>query len=295
MGKALEMLNGFVTAPSTTLTALTMGAGDTLVVRNAPLDSQIMLLQAWTDNQTAGTFRIRSPRLHDNVEGIRLDASASEVKPLLPRRIVQPLIPQDTLTAQLSGSGTGGDIESAALLLFYENLPGISSRLIDVATLLANMMHLVSVENTLALGTGGGYAIDVSRDDAMELTQEAFLKTYKARETYREGEPFLPWFHRILRNTCFSFLRKHKRIAKHSLSGASEEDEADWEIEGDEPAPSEGLERDEVARARGKSNRTRSSSTSTKASRAVREITTGSPAVHRGFSLREPRWCRRPR
>ncbi len=158
MGKALEMLNGFVTAPSTTLTALTMGAGDTLVVRNAPLDSSIMLVQAWQDNQTAGVLRIRSPRLHDNVEGIRLDASASEVKPLLPRRIVQPLIPQDTLTVQLSGSATGGDIESAALLLFYENLPGISARLIDVATLLANMLNLVSIENTLALGTGGGYS-----------------------------------------------------------------------------------------------------------------------------------------
>ena len=50
MGKALEMLNGFVTAPGSTLVALTMGAGDTLVVRNAPLDSQIMLLNAWQDN-----------------------------------------------------------------------------------------------------------------------------------------------------------------------------------------------------------------------------------------------------
>ena len=158
MGKALEVLNGFVTAPGSTLVALTMGAGDTLVVRNAPLDSQIMLINAWQDNQVAGTLRIKSPRLHDNVEGIRLDASVSEVKPLLPKRFVQPLIPQDTLTVQLSGSGVGGDIESAALLLFYENLPGISARLIDVATLLANTVHIVTVENTLALGTGGGYS-----------------------------------------------------------------------------------------------------------------------------------------
>ena len=158
MGKALEVINGFVTAPDTTLTALTMGAGDTLTIRNAPLDSNILLLQAWTDNQTAGTLRIRSARLHDNVEGIRLDASASEVKPLLPKRFMQTLVPQDALVVQLSGSNTGGDIESAALMLFYENLPGISARLIDVPTLLANMINLVTVENTLALGTGGGYS-----------------------------------------------------------------------------------------------------------------------------------------
>jgi RNA polymerase sigma-70 factor (ECF subfamily) len=47
-----------------------------------------------------------------------------------------------------------------------------------------------------------------SHDDALELAQEAFLKTYRARDTYRDGEPFLPWFHRILRNTCYSFLRQ---------------------------------------------------------------------------------------
>jgi len=88
-----------------------------------------------------------------------------------------------------------------------------------------------------------------SRDDAMELTQEAFLKTYRARETYRDGEPFLPWFHRILRNTCFSFLRKRKRIRVHSLSGTHDDEETEWVLEGSEPAPSEGLERTEAVAA----------------------------------------------
>lgn len=86
-----------------------------------------------------------------------------------------------------------------------------------------------------------------STEDAMELTQEAFLKTYRARDTYREGEPFLPWFHRILRNTCFSFLRKHKRLKRTSLTGDADEGEGDWEIEGGEPDPSRGAEGAEVA------------------------------------------------
>ena len=84
-----------------------------------------------------------------------------------------------------------------------------------------------------------------SRDDALDLTQEALLKTYRARATYREGEPFLPWFHRILRNTCFSFLRKHKRIKKHSLSGERDGEETEWEIVDDGAAPSEGAEQKE--------------------------------------------------
>jgi len=90
-----------------------------------------------------------------------------------------------------------------------------------------------------------------SREDAMELTQEAFLKVYKARETYRDGEPFLPWFQRILRNTCYSFLRRAGRLKKRSLSQGigTDEDESDWELADDAPGPDAGLEADERAQA----------------------------------------------
>jgi RNA polymerase sigma-70 factor (ECF subfamily) len=81
-----------------------------------------------------------------------------------------------------------------------------------------------------------------SREDALELAQEAFLKTYRARDTYRDGEPFLPWFHRILRNTCFSFLRQSKRLSARSLSAGREEGEADWDIaDEDSTAPEDGV------------------------------------------------------
>ena len=74
-----------------------------------------------------------------------------------------------------------------------------------------------------------------SRDDAMELTQEAFLKVFRARDTFREGEPFLPWFHRILRNTCFSFLRDQGRLREVSVSAraaGADEDQPDYQRAG---------------------------------------------------------------
>ena len=89
-----------------------------------------------------------------------------------------------------------------------------------------------------------------SRDDAMDLAQEAFLKVYRARETFREGEPFLPWFHRILRNTCFSFLRDRRRLRERSVSShaaGAEEDEGDYEILDEAPGPSAHIESDERA------------------------------------------------
>lgn len=88
-----------------------------------------------------------------------------------------------------------------------------------------------------------------SHEDALELSQETFLKVYRARETYRDGEPFLPWFHRILRNTCFSFLRKHRRLTRHSLDASRDEEEgSSWQIVDEGvPAPSEGAEREELS------------------------------------------------
>jgi RNA polymerase sigma-70 factor (ECF subfamily) len=91
-----------------------------------------------------------------------------------------------------------------------------------------------------------------SREDALELSQEAFLKAYRARGSYRDGEPFLPWFHRILRNTCYSFLRRHKKVRVRSLSEpahGADDDAGDWELEGDAPAPDAGLVADERAQA----------------------------------------------
>jgi len=82
-----------------------------------------------------------------------------------------------------------------------------------------------------------------SRDDAMELTQEAFLKVFRARDTFREGEPFLPWFHRILRNTCFSFLRDQGRLREVSVSAraaGADEDQPDYQIADGDPGPVEG-------------------------------------------------------
>ena len=87
-----------------------------------------------------------------------------------------------------------------------------------------------------------------SPEDARDICQEAFLKTWKARGTYRDDAPFLPWFHRILRNTCFSFLRKQGRIKKSSLNAGADDDgtQVDWDLVDDSPLPSHAAEHEET-------------------------------------------------
>lgn len=56
-----------------------------------------------------------------------------------------------------------------------------------------------------------------NRDDALDLSQEAFYRVYKSLDRFREGEPFAPWFFRILRNACLNFLEKRRRRRAFSI------------------------------------------------------------------------------
>lgn len=157
IGKALEIISGYVTAPSTTETALTMGDSDTLQVRDAPQGAY--LVNVWGKWQTtAGLIRITSPKLHDNSGGIKLNTVLNEVYPLMPMGVLQPLYSQDTLKVKATGSATSGDIESVAMLLFYPELRGSNCRLIDEATLQANKLNWMPVEVDITAGTSGGYS-----------------------------------------------------------------------------------------------------------------------------------------
>lgn len=61
----------------------------------------------------------------------------------------------------------------------------------------------------IALGLVG------NREDALELSQEAFSRAYQHYGTLQSKGKFFPWFYQILRNLCFSHLRK-RRIRRAS-------------------------------------------------------------------------------
>ena len=158
MPAALELVSGRAVAPGTTFTALIASTGNSFTVRAAREGSFVLLLQAWADVQAAGTLRIRSPLLHDNVQGIRLDTLAGDVVPLLPWGLGQLLTPQDPLTLELTGSAVAGDVELAALLVYYSDLPGSDADLRSWDEIVPRIRNIVAVENTLALGVSGDYS-----------------------------------------------------------------------------------------------------------------------------------------
>lgn len=83
----------------------------------------------------------------------------------------------------------------------------------------------------------------MNKDDAEDLTIEAFGKAFKRLEQYRPDYAFSTWLFKIASNNCIDFLRKKKKSMTVSIdSGAVGEDgeERKMDIE------SEGLNPEEV-------------------------------------------------
>jgi RNA polymerase sigma-70 factor (ECF subfamily) len=85
-----------------------------------------------------------------------------------------------------------------------------------------------------------------SREDALDLSQEAFARAFRARHTLDPGRPFYAWLYQILRRLCFNFLRDRKaRIRAMDVGGRA------WLIErarGVAPDPTRALEQEQARR-----------------------------------------------
>ncbi len=82
-------------------------------------------------------------------------------------------------------------------------------------------------------------------ENAMDLSQDAFVRAYKAMRSFRDGAEFYPWFYAILRNVCFNFLRRVKVRKESSLDAAREHG---FDVRDRGPDPSVYAERSEMRR-----------------------------------------------
>lgn len=47
-----------------------------------------------------------------------------------------------------------------------------------------------------------------NKDDAFDISQEAFLRVYRSADTFDKTQPFLPWFYTIISNLSRTWLRR---------------------------------------------------------------------------------------
>jgi RNA polymerase sigma-70 factor, ECF subfamily len=85
-----------------------------------------------------------------------------------------------------------------------------------------------------------------SREDALDLSQEAFARAFRARRSLDPERPFYAWLYQILRRLCFNFLRdRRRRRTRLEEAGSWLADEAAGRAA---PGPDHALEQRETQR-----------------------------------------------
>ncbi|NIO00854.1 MAG: sigma-70 family RNA polymerase sigma factor [Candidatus Latescibacteria bacterium] len=86
------------------------------------------------------------------------------------------------------------------------------------------------------------YGFVGNREDARDLSQDAFVKAFQARESFDPDKPFYPWFYKILKNHCLNHLKRH---AKGHESLYQEDKPGRERFASVTPTPLESLEKEE--------------------------------------------------
>lgn len=63
-----------------------------------------------------------------------------------------------------------------------------------------------------------------SRDDALDLSQEIFIKAWRSLPSFRSDSNFSTWLYKIAQNTCIDYARKNAR-SPSSVSLTADDDE----------------------------------------------------------------------
>lgn len=78
-----------------------------------------------------------------------------------------------------------------------------------------------------------------SHDDALDASQEAFVRAFLSLDRFDETRSFFPWYYQILRNHCLNVLR-HRGLKTPALSELTN---VTADMASDDPLPDEVLER----------------------------------------------------
>lgn len=144
MPPAIDTVTATVTAAAAAGSAAAAVPGDSLTVRST--SGRVRLLNCWIDTDAGGFVQITSPKLHDNTRGLRFRTTVHQPMPLLPYEAMQDLYPVDTLGVTIGSAAGAGKIDNLMMMVYYDDLTGVSQNLINVATLQQRKQETVTVE-----------------------------------------------------------------------------------------------------------------------------------------------------
>jgi RNA polymerase sigma-70 factor (ECF subfamily) len=87
------------------------------------------------------------------------------------------------------------------------------------------------------------YSYVSNREDALELSQEAFVRAFRAMAHFDTKMPFYPWLYRIVRNACLNHLKRKRRRGETSLDAMLD---TGFDATDERPSPEAASENDEL-------------------------------------------------
>jgi hypothetical protein len=196
MGALLTCVNTFKQSlTGSAFEALAAATGDSLTIINYANGSNAAVEEVWAGNSaTKMEVAIFSPRFGDNQYGLRMQQmfnptlSGADGAPqlLLPEEVDVPVYNTDLLNVQVNGAAS--DNANVGFQVFYENVPGIASRLASWDTVRSLAMQqgagnskTLAVEVTVTPGTTGNYGTSVAlnaNDDRLVANADYALLGY---------------------------------------------------------------------------------------------------------------------
>jgi len=171
MGAALEQFSGS-NGNNAALTTITNNTGDTTTIRAITDPTKnIWLLSAWAMVEAAFIFEIHSPRMHDNVHGIRVRGPANNALAQWSLFAPTKLYTLDTLTVQLAGTSGAGSLSPMSLLVYYEDLPGIQARLTTPDDVKKRGLNLMAQEVVVTGAVTANYSTAVALNANFDFTK----------------------------------------------------------------------------------------------------------------------------
>ncbi|HBD86831.1 MAG TPA: RNA polymerase subunit sigma [Clostridiales bacterium] len=89
-----------------------------------------------------------------------------------------------------------------------------------------------------------------NEEDALDMTQEAFLRAFNSLDGFRGDSKFSVWLYRLSSNICIDFLRSHGKKQASSLTvDGHDEQQEELELPDERFSPNVALEKKEVRNA----------------------------------------------
>ncbi len=167
MPNAFTTLAGYYTAAGAGTGIAVPAPGTTFAVPSFTQGSKAYLEQVYGDGAVTDWVRIRSPRMHDPNQGIRLQVGGTQRQPLLPWDNGEVLFPSDVPTVEIdaTGAGTGGILAQYG----FDDYNGVQPRLDSWANVQPRIQHIMGCEVDVTSGAigafGNGVAINANFDN----------------------------------------------------------------------------------------------------------------------------------